>query len=68
MIKGLIGFVLMMGLLGWIIHLIFIMQSLRSKKKWTIFIDYNTLHEGVSEILLLLTIIIFNIFVLMEFL
>lgn len=55
---------LFFGLMGWFVHLLFIIQSLRSKKRWTLEIDYNTKHEGVIEILLIIGIIIFNVYVL----
>ena len=65
---AILGFAAILGLMGWIVHLLFIIQSLRSKKRWTLYIDYNTMHEGVLEILLILGLIIFYIFVLVELL
>lgn len=65
MIDKLIIVALFLGLMGWLVHLLFLLQSLRSKKRWTLFIEYNTMHEGALEIFLILGVVIFNIYMLL---
>jgi len=47
-----------MGICGWILHLIFILTSIRSEDKWTVLIDYNRLHEGKVEVILIVIMVI----------
>ena len=64
MIDKLIMICLVLGICAWVVHLIFMLQSLRSKKRWSLVIDYNTLHEGIPELILIVLVIIFNIWIL----
>lgn len=50
-----------LGLVAWFFHLVFIVKSLRSRKRWTLYLDYNTKHEGVIELLLFLFCIIITL-------
>ena len=57
----LVVFAVIMGIAGWIVHLIFILASLKSKKKGLIEIYYNQYHELYPEIILIIIILLFQI-------
>ena len=61
-----IVFALIMGIAGWICHLIFILMSLRSKPKGLIEIYYNKYHELYPEILMIVGLLVFMCVVLIQ--
>ena len=60
-IIGLVVFALIYGVVGWIIHLFFILMSLRSETKGMLELYYNRYKELYPEIVLIAGLVIFEI-------
>jgi len=59
---------LVFGLVGWLLHFIFIMTAMFSKIKWFIWVDYNKYHEGYLEVILISMVIgLYIIIIILEF-
>lgn len=50
-----------LGIVAWFFHLVFILQSAKSEKRWTLYLDYNTKKEAIFEVFLFIFCILFTI-------
>jgi hypothetical protein len=65
--NGIFGIGLVLGLIGWCLHLFFIIISATSKKRWTVLIDYNQYKEAKAEVILIIVFIVFFIYLIIIF-
>jgi len=66
-VMGLVGFALIYGTCGWIVHLVFILLSLRSEQRGLIEVYYNKYKELYPEIVLIAGLVIFEIIAMISF-
>lgn len=64
--SSIIGLSLLFGLVMEIFVLYMMIISLRSEDKWIVFIDFNSKHEGIFELILMIAIVIIGIIAIVE--
>lgn len=64
--SSIIGLSLLFGLVMEIFVLYMLIVSLKSEDKWIVFIDFNSKHEGIFELILMIAIVIIGIIAIVE--
>ena len=58
---------LILGVIGWGMHLFFMCIAFMSKKRWTLYIDYNQFHEAIIEFIVIIILIILGIIAIVKY-